>query len=124
MHVKVSFNKKFLLVLWVKIYFFLDVCLASRAYALHQRKIQNKDLRFIPKCRADGSYAPVQCLESAGCWCVNPLGKPIPHTRVTFGNPACAQKSKSNQRRSSPRQPGLRNKRSKSPMFRLQAWFF
>lgn len=95
-------------------FIFSDACLASRAYALHQRKVQNKDLRFIPKCRADGSYAPVQCLESTGCWCVNPLGKPIPHTRVTFGNPNCAQKSKSNQRRSSPRQPGLRNKRSKS----------
>lgn len=68
----------------------------------------------MPKCRSDGNYALVQCLPSGGCWCVDPQGKPIPKTRVEngYGRPTCAQKSKSNQRRSSPRKLGVQTKKS------------
>lgn len=103
-----------------KIPFLKDACLASRAYALAHRKTQSKELKFVPKCRSDGSYASVQCLDSVGCWCVNPQGKPIPNTRVDYGygRPTCAQKSKSNQRRSSPRKLGVQTKKSEC-LFRV-----
>ena len=45
--------------------------------------------RFVPTCRADGSYAPVQCHGSTGfCWCVTKDGKEIPNTRIR-GRPKC-----------------------------------
>lgn len=90
--------------------FVTDACLASRTYALAHRKTS----KFVPKCRSDGNYALVQCLPSGGCWCVDPQGKPIPKTRVEngYGRPTCAQKSKSNQRRSSPRKLGVQTKKS------------
>ena len=45
--------------------------------------------RFIPKCRADGSYAPMQCYGSTGfCWCVTKDGKEIPDTKIR-GIPKC-----------------------------------
>ena len=45
--------------------------------------------RFIPKCRTDGSYAPVQCHGSTGfCWCVTKDGKEIANTRIR-GQPKC-----------------------------------
>lgn len=69
----------------------------------------------MPKCRADGSYAPVQCAkENSGCWCVNGQGKPIPNTTVRTGKPNCGKPGKSNRRRSSPRndsQFDIQNKR-------------
>ena len=45
--------------------------------------------RFIPKCRADGSYDPMQCHGSTGfCWCVTKDGKEIPNTKIR-GIPKC-----------------------------------
>jgi SPARC-related modular calcium-binding protein len=73
-----------------------DDCLSSRAYAVSQRP----KIKFIPKCREDGSYAPIQCLENNGCWCVNGQGKPIQKTHTKHGRPNCF--GKGNQKRSSP----------------------
>lgn len=73
-----------------------DACLSSRAYALSQRP----KIKFVPKCREDGSYAPIQCLENNGCWCVNSQGKPIQKTHTKHGRPNCT--GKGNQKRSSP----------------------
>lgn len=73
----------------------LDACLAARTYALSQRP----QIKFIPKCRENGSYAPIQCLENNGCWCVNAQGKPIQKTHTKHGRPNCA--GKANQKRSS-----------------------
>ncbi|EAT35811.1 AAEL012043-PA, partial [Aedes aegypti] len=83
-----------------------DVCHASRTYALQHRSSSPYGVKFVPRCREDGTYAPVQCLESVGCWCVNGQGKPLPNTTVQHGKPVCVKKGKSNQRRSSPRNPG------------------
>ncbi|XP_062552816.1 SPARC-related modular calcium-binding protein 2 isoform X2 [Armigeres subalbatus] len=94
-----------------------DVCHASRTYALQHRSSSPYGVKFVPRCREDGTYAPVQCLESVGCWCVNGQGKPLPNTTVQHGKPVCVKKGKSNQRRSSPRNP-VRNKRSCSRMDR------
>ena len=45
--------------------------------------------RFIPKCRADGSYAAMQCHGSTGfCWCVTKDGKEINNTKIR-GQPKC-----------------------------------
>uniref|UniRef100_A0A1Q3G572 Putative sparc-related modular calcium-binding protein 2 n=1 Tax=Culex tarsalis TaxID=7177 RepID=A0A1Q3G572_CULTA len=96
-----------------------DVCLASRTYALQHRSSSPYGVKFVPRCREDGTYAPVQCLESVGCWCVNSQGKPLPNTTVQHGKPVCVKKGKSNQRRSSPRNP-VRNKRSCSRMDRAE----
>lgn len=82
-----------------------DACIASRSYALSHRST------FVPKCRMDGSYAAVQCLENAECWCVTSLGKPIPNTTVRTGKPLCMKAGKTNIRRSPPRN-GDRRKRS------------
>ncbi|XP_058459359.1 SPARC-related modular calcium-binding protein 2 isoform X1 [Malaya genurostris] len=94
-----------------------DVCLASRTYALQHRSSSAYAVKFVPRCREDGTYAPVQCLDSVGCWCVNSQGKRLPNTTVQHGKPVCVKKGKSNQRRSSPRNP-VRNKRSCSRMDR------
>lgn len=58
--------------------------------------------KFVPRCRADGSYAAVQCMENNGCWCADPQGKPIQNTTTRTGRPNCPKKAKSNTRRSSP----------------------
>jgi len=46
--------------------------------------------RFIPWCRADGSYSPVQCYRSH-CYCVNRNGQEIANTRTFLetGKPKC-----------------------------------
>lgn len=90
-----------------------DVCIASRTYALQQRASSPYTVKYVPRCREDGTYAPVQCIDGGGCWCVNGQGKQLPNTMVQHGKPICVKKGKSNQRRSSPRNP-IRNKRSKS----------
>lgn len=52
--------------------------------------------RFVPWCRADGSYSPVQCFSSY-CYCVNTNGQEISNTRtyVETGKPKCTHTSKS-----------------------------
>ncbi|XP_037034682.1 SPARC-related modular calcium-binding protein 2 isoform X4 [Bradysia coprophila] len=84
-------------------------CLESRSYAIaHQSSTQNK---FVPRCRSDGSYAAVQCMLGAGCWCSDGQGKPIPNTTTRNGKPNCSKKSKTNIRRSPLRNVNQRNKR-------------
>lgn len=63
----------------------------------HRSSSPNK---FVPKCRTDGTYAPVQCMKGAGCWCSDSQGKPIPNTTTRTGKPNCAEKNKNNMRRS------------------------
>ncbi|XP_052893310.1 uncharacterized protein LOC128301048 [Anopheles moucheti] len=94
-----------------------DVCIASRTYALQQRANSPYTVKYVPRCREDGTYAPVQCIDGGGCWCVNGQGKQLPNTMVQHGKPICVKKGKSNQRRSSPRNP-VRNKRSCSGLDR------
>ncbi|XP_040159923.1 SPARC-related modular calcium-binding protein 2 isoform X3 [Anopheles arabiensis] len=94
-----------------------DVCIASRTYALQQRASSPYTVKYVPRCREDGTYAPVQCIDGGGCWCVNGQGKQLPNTMVQHGKPICVKKGKSNQRRSSPRNP-IRNKRSCSGLDR------
>nr|CAD7570012.1 unnamed protein product [Timema californicum] len=73
----------------------------------------SRDLRFVPTCLEDGTYAPVQCHAETGfCWCVTQAGKPLPNTSVKFALPNCARRGKSSpRRRSSPR--GHRQKKGK-----------
>ncbi|XP_055702238.1 SPARC-related modular calcium-binding protein 2 isoform X2 [Phlebotomus papatasi] len=70
-------------------------CAASRNYALAHRSA----MKFVPRCRADGTYAAVQCLED-DCWCVTPQGKPIRNTTVKGVKPICTRPAKVNTRRS------------------------
>ncbi|XP_059617873.1 SPARC-related modular calcium-binding protein 1 isoform X2 [Phlebotomus argentipes] len=70
-------------------------CAASRNYALAHRSA----MKFVPRCRADGTYAAVQCLED-DCWCVTPQGKPVRNTTVKGVKPVCIRPGKVNTRRS------------------------
>ena len=79
----------------------------SRSYALkHRSSSPNK---FVPRCRTDGSYAPVQCMEDSGCWCSDSQGKPIPNTTTRNGKPNCVRKKIPSRR--SPNRNVNRNKR-------------
>ena len=45
---------------------------------------------FMPKCKADGSFAEVQCHTSTGyCWCVDEEGNKRNGTEVRFRQPDC-----------------------------------
>ncbi|XP_048581312.1 uncharacterized protein LOC5512067 isoform X7 [Nematostella vectensis] len=44
--------------------------------------------RFVPKCKADGSYDNVQCHITGYCWCVDLEGTEVLGTR-TSGKPLC-----------------------------------
>lgn len=47
--------------------------------------------RYIPQCKADGSFEEVQCHPSTGyCWCVNTQGWEIKGTKVR-GRPTCSK---------------------------------
>ncbi|XP_028177297.1 SPARC-related modular calcium-binding protein 1 isoform X2 [Ostrinia furnacalis] len=87
-------------------------CVFALRYALNAPA--DRRAPFVPRCRADGTYAAVQCAPAgaaAGCWCVSPDGKPLPYTVVRNGRPDCTRTGKSHtRRRSSVR--GQRNKRS------------
>ncbi|GBP07152.1 SPARC-related modular calcium-binding protein 1 [Eumeta japonica] len=63
-----------------------QACLLALRYALNAPHPV-----FVPRCRADGSYAAVQCSAgaTASCWCVNPAGKPLANTAVRNGRPDC-----------------------------------
>ncbi|CAH0716437.1 unnamed protein product, partial [Brenthis ino] len=94
-------------------------CLTVLRYAL---SAGGRRATFVPRCRADGTYAAVQCAAAgaaAGCWCVTPDGKPLPDTSVRNGKPDCTRTGKSQtKRRSSVR--GQRNKRSCTRVDRAQ----
>ncbi|XP_022832943.1 SPARC-related modular calcium-binding protein 2 isoform X4 [Spodoptera litura] len=88
-------------------------CLIAQRYALNAQS--GVWSAYVPRCRADGSYAAVQCASAGaapgGCWCVTPDGKPLPDTSVRNGRPDCTRTGKSHtRRRSSVR--GQRNKRT------------
>ncbi|CAH0401942.1 unnamed protein product [Chilo suppressalis] len=87
-------------------------CMIALRYALNAQS--GRRAPFVPRCRADGTYAAVQCASAgaaASCWCVSPDGKPLPDTAVRNGRPDCTRTGKSHtRRRSSVR--GQRNKRS------------
>ncbi|XP_067012601.2 SPARC-related modular calcium-binding protein 2 isoform X10 [Anabrus simplex] len=78
-------------------------CPTDRHYAERIPRPPQVEL-FIPTCLEDGSYAPVQCHTETGyCWCVTPMGKPIPNTSVRHDRPNCGRRGKSGtKRRSSP----------------------
>uniref|UniRef100_A0A1B6ENY2 SPARC-related modular calcium-binding protein 2 n=1 Tax=Cuerna arida TaxID=1464854 RepID=A0A1B6ENY2_9HEMI len=59
---------------------------------------------FIPRCLADGRYAPVQCHQNTGyCWCVTAHGEPLPNTSVRHAWPRCNRRGKT-RRGSHPRE--------------------
>lgn len=74
-------------------------------------------MKFVPRCRADGTYAAVQCLED-DCWCVTPQGKPIRNTTVKGVKPICTRPAKVNTRRSP--DVHLRMKKPCSKMDKIQ----
>ncbi|XP_049884957.1 SPARC-related modular calcium-binding protein 1 isoform X3 [Pectinophora gossypiella] len=92
-------------------------CLIALRYALNAHG--GRRPAFVPRCRADGTYAPVQCAAAAGCWCVTPDGKTFPDTTVRNGRPDCTRTGKSHTRRRSSIR-GQRNKRSCSRADRAQ----
>lgn len=64
-------------------------CEKLRAEALEKIK-EGEIFVFVPKCRADGSFNPVQCdqrfsLHFAICYCVDKNGDEINGTEVTVG---------------------------------------
>jgi hypothetical protein len=70
-------------------------CMIALRYALNAQT--GRRAPFIPRCRADGTYAAVQCAAAgaaAGCWCVTPDGKPLPDTAVRNGRPECTRTGK------------------------------
>eukprot|EP00095_Tigriopus_kingsejongensis_P004207 maker-scaffold208_size258758-snap-gene-1.33 protein:Tk04207 transcript:maker-scaffold208_size258758-snap-gene-1.33-mRNA-1 annotation:"sparc-related modular calcium-binding protein 2-like" len=50
---------------------------------------------YIPECKPDGRFQPVQCYKSSGyCWCVDELtGRPIPGTSRQNEQPSCSRVS-------------------------------
>lgn len=45
---------------------------------------------YIPQCKTDGSFDPVQCWPSTGfCWCVDTDGQRLVGTELQFKRPAC-----------------------------------
>ena len=57
------------------------MCQKERRLALGWDITPTDDV-FLPECKPDGSYKPVQCLQSEGpCWCVYGNGKEVPGTR-------------------------------------------
>uniref|UniRef100_T1GCB8 Thyroglobulin type-1 domain-containing protein n=1 Tax=Megaselia scalaris TaxID=36166 RepID=T1GCB8_MEGSC len=75
-------------------------CQQARQYALKNNYQSRKE--FVPKCRSDGTYSAVQCVEEHGCWCSDSSGKPIANTTTKNGKPNC-KKFLRGIRRSSPR---------------------
>jgi hypothetical protein len=56
-------------------------------------KRNHQPLLFVPTCLQDGTFAPVQCHAETGyCWCVTPVGKPIPNSSVRNARPNCSRR--------------------------------
>lgn len=72
----------------------------------------------MPRCRSDGTYAAVQCMGGAGCWCSDGQGKPIPNTTTTSGKPNCPKISKVNIRRSPSRSQSVSRSRNRNRICR------
>lgn len=57
------------------------LCQADLAYA--QKHQGSGEPNYLPSCRPDGTYSPVQCAKVSGsCWCVDPQGKHISKSSV------------------------------------------
>lgn len=56
-----------------------------------QREIKiGRSEDFIPRCKGDGAFEPVQCHRMSGvCWCVDESGIEIPGSRTPRGLPSC-----------------------------------
>ncbi|XP_042555885.1 thyroglobulin isoform X1 [Dipodomys spectabilis] len=46
---------------------------------------------YIPRCRRNGDYQPVQCQMDGPCWCVDSQGTEIPGTQQQGQLPSCAE---------------------------------
>ena len=59
--------------------------------AVREQYANRSSALYVPQCEADGSYSPIQCHASTGCWCVNTqTGVPTSvATPVSVGNPQC-----------------------------------
>ncbi|XP_035449339.2 zonadhesin isoform X1 [Spodoptera frugiperda] len=67
-------------------------CQQRRALALHTAAESGSPpaWTWIPKCKEDGAYVPIQCRGSdKTCWCVDTAGNEILGTRVTNSTPNC-----------------------------------
>ncbi|XP_065054572.1 uncharacterized protein LOC135683288 isoform X1 [Rhopilema esculentum] len=56
------------------------------------KELVEKSLVFVPKCRIDGSFNPVQCWKE-NCWCVDKNGDTINGTETT-SRPLCSEGNK------------------------------
>ncbi|KAL3274950.1 hypothetical protein HHI36_019726 [Cryptolaemus montrouzieri] len=65
---------------------------------------QHPGYNFKPQCRADGTYAASQCHPGTGfCWCVTPMGVPLPYTSVQSRNGMkhnCGRRNRKSKKRS------------------------
>lgn len=61
-----------------------QTCERERASLLSEASPVWQEERFVPECKADGRYSPVQCHVATGyCWCVRvDTGRPLPGTSV------------------------------------------
>ncbi|XP_031620477.1 SPARC-related modular calcium-binding protein 1 isoform X2 [Contarinia nasturtii] len=91
-------------------------CLETRTYAIAHRSSSHK--KFVPRCRSDGTYAAIQCMGGAGCWCSDGQGKPIPNTTTTSGKPICPKIGKVNIRRSPARTQSVNRTKNRSRVCR------
>ena len=76
----------------ITIFFFnfseYSLCQKERARSLGWTGIIVAGL-YIPECKLDGRYEPVQCHPVSGyCWCVDEYGQELLNTRVR-GKPEC-----------------------------------
>ena len=58
----------------------------------YQTALQNYVVgRYVPRCRPDGGYEPLQCRTSY-CFCVDKYGKEVPESRKSASDPPnCAK---------------------------------
>lgn len=70
-------------------------CLINLEYARKHPSAPG-DSNYLPTCKPDGTYTPVQCHKDTGyCWCVNAEGRPVPNTSVRrngSSKPRCGQR--------------------------------
>ncbi|XP_051521476.1 SPARC-related modular calcium-binding protein 1-like [Myxocyprinus asiaticus] len=65
-------------------------CQLARSQALRASARSDSFAIFIPECKADGTYAEVQCHNQTGyCWCSTPDGIPVSRSSVLHLQPNC-----------------------------------
>ncbi|XP_016318024.1 SPARC-related modular calcium-binding protein 2-like [Sinocyclocheilus anshuiensis] len=70
-------------------------CQLARSQALRASARSDSSAVFIPECKADGTYAEVQCHNQTGyCWCSSPDGIPMSGSSVLHLQPNCTGFSK------------------------------